>query len=50
MNSAHNRKVGLLVLGALLVGTVGLVRGQGSEDALARGFKDPPDSAKPRVW
>src|SRR4030095_14312157 len=23
---------------------------QGSVDALERGFKNPPDSAKPRVW
>ena len=27
-----------------------IVSAQSSEDALARGFRNPPDSAKPRVW
>ncbi len=34
---------------AALVGTW-IVSAQTSDDALARGFQDPPDSAKPRVW
>jgi hypothetical protein len=41
------------MLAVLACSAVGLtsVRGQaGFEDALERGFKDPPDSAKPRVW
>jgi hypothetical protein len=34
---------------AALLGTW-IVSAQTSDDALARGFQDPPDSAKPRVW
>ncbi len=34
---------------AALMGT-GLVFSQGPDDALARGFQNPPASAKPRVW
>jgi hypothetical protein len=37
-----------LVCSALALTTVR--RQGGSEDALERGFKNPPDSAKPRVW
>jgi hypothetical protein len=38
-----------LALAGLLAGVTGGVAGQGS-DSLERGFKDPPDSAKPRAW
>ncbi len=34
----------------LLIGFAGLSYAQESGDALANGFKTPPDSAKPRVW
>jgi len=34
---------------AVALGT-GLVSAQGPDDPLARGFQDPPASAKPRVW
>src|ERR1019366_1024537 len=37
------------VLLAALVGTW-IVSAQNSGDALERGFQNPPDSAKPRVW
>jgi hypothetical protein len=37
------------VVVAVLLGTW-IVSAQTSDDALARGFQDPPDSAKPRVW
>jgi len=37
--------VSLLVAGGQLA-----VSGRQSEDALERGFRTPPDSAKPRVW
>jgi len=30
--------------------TAGIIPAQTSEDALGRGFQDPPDGAKPRVW
>jgi hypothetical protein len=35
--------------GAVILGTR-LIPAQTSNDVLARGFADPPDSAKPRVW
>ncbi len=41
--------VRILALAGLLAGFTGGVAGQGS-DSLERGFKDPPDSAKPRAW
>ncbi len=34
---------------AALLG-LGMVSAQSPDDALARGFQNPPDSAKPRVW
>ncbi|HZO92063.1 MAG TPA: glycosyl hydrolase [Chthonomonadaceae bacterium] len=33
-----------------LIGLAGLTQGQERGDALARGFQDPPSSARPRVW
>ena len=41
--------VRILAVAGLLAGFTGGVAGQGS-DPLERGFKDPPDSAKPRAW
>ena len=38
----------LLIAGLLTAAPLGF--GQGSSDALANGFKNPPDSAKPRAW
>src|SRR6188474_878897 len=35
---------------ALLVCLSGPTLGQGAGDALERGFQDPPNSARPRVW
>ena len=43
------RQAGWAVLLAALVGTW-IVSAQNSGDALERGFQNPPDSAKPRVW
>lgn len=40
----------ILILAGLLAGFVGSTLGQAPADSLERGFKDPPDSAKPRVW
>jgi hypothetical protein len=43
------KQAGWAVLLAALVGTW-IVSAQNSGDALERGFQNPPDSAKPRVW
>jgi hypothetical protein len=42
----------LLVLTAAIAALLGtwMVSAQSSDDALERGFQNPPDSAKPRVW
>jgi hypothetical protein len=40
----------VFALAGLLVGLAGPALGQVSGDALEHGFKEPPDSAKPRVW
>jgi hypothetical protein len=40
----------VFALAGLLVGLAGPAWGQVSGDALEHGFKEPPDSAKPRVW
>jgi hypothetical protein len=42
--------IGMVVLAGLLTGCAGSVLGQTPADPLERGFKDPPDSAKPRAW
>lgn len=39
-----------LVATAGLVSLLGGAWGEGAGDALERGFRNPPDSAKPRVW
>jgi hypothetical protein len=40
------------VLAAVLAALLGtwIVSAEGQDDALVRGFQNPPDSAKPRVW
>ncbi len=43
------RRVGVAGVIAALLG-VWIVSAQNSGDALERGFQNPPDSAKPRVW
>ena len=43
------KQLGWVALIAVLMGTW-VVSGQNSGDALERGFQNPPDSAKPRVW
>jgi hypothetical protein len=42
----------MLILAALIMALTGLGRlpGQAPDDALAKGFQEPPDSARPRVW
>jgi hypothetical protein len=40
----------LLVSAAAALTAAGLVLAQDPGDTLARGFQDPPDSARPRVW
>ncbi|MGD1156922.1 MAG: glycosyl hydrolase [Terriglobia bacterium] len=42
--------LGIVVLAGLLAGFASSVLGQAPADPLERGFKDPPDSAKPRAW
>ncbi len=45
----RSRQAALVVLLTALVGAW-IVSAQNSGDALERGFQNPPDSAKPRVW
>jgi hypothetical protein len=45
-----NRRIFSAALAALLLGLAIPLRAQGSADALAEGFQNPPDSAKPRAW
>jgi hypothetical protein len=42
--------VRICALAAVLAGLAGWALAQGAGDALERGFKEPPESAKPRVW
>lgn len=42
--------IGIVVLAGLWAGFASSVLGQAPADPLERGFKDPPDSAKPRAW
>jgi len=42
--------IGIFVLAGLFAGFASITLGQTAADSLERGFKDPPDSAKPRVW
>lgn len=50
MSTTRDALVRILVLAAVLVGLAGGAAGQDLGEALERGFKEPPDSAKPRVW
>jgi len=50
MSKTRDAMIRILALAGLLLGLAGGAMGQGSGDALERGFKEPPDSAKPRVW
>ena len=47
-----NRKKRIFLAGAAVAALMmtWIVSAQTSDDPLARGFQDPPDSAKPRVW
>jgi hypothetical protein len=47
--SKRRTRICLAAAAAVLVGTW-IVGAQSPDDALARGFQDPPDGAKPRVW
>ena len=40
----------ILALMSLVISLAAWGTGQGPQDALANGFKNPPDSAKPRAW
>jgi len=44
------RKIAVLTIAFAASLSVGEVLGQAAGDALAKGFRDPPDSAKPRTW
>ncbi len=50
MSRTRNAMIRIFALAGLLVCLAGGAPGQTSRDALERGFKEPPDSAKPRVW
>ena len=47
--SKRTMRLGLAAAIVVMLGTW-LASAQNSGDALARGFQNPPDSAKPRVW
>ena len=47
--SIRTKSLYFAVVAAVLLG-VWIVSAQSPDDALARGFLNPPDSAKPRVW
>lgn len=50
MSKTRFAAIRILALAGLVIGLAGWAAGQGSQDALESGFKDPPDSAKPRAW
>jgi len=50
MSKTRGAMIRAFATAGLLVGLASAALGQVSGDALERGFKDPPDSAKPRVW
>src|SRR5580692_12236481 len=43
-------KARIVLVTALAIGTMGTARAQSAPDALAQGFRTPPDSSKPRTW
>ena len=47
-NSKRIFLAAVITVAALLA--IGIAPAQTADDSLARGFQDPPDSAKPRVW
>ena len=47
--STRMRLIGIAAVIAVALGT-GIVAAEGPDDPLARGFRTPPASAKPRVW
>ena len=50
MSKTWDARIRILVFALLLVDMAGIALGQSPEDALERGFENPSDSAKPRVW
>jgi hypothetical protein len=50
MSKNRHAKIRILSLAALWVITGSLAAGQSPGEGLERGFENPPDSAKPRVW
>ncbi len=49
MNRIHKTLIALLTISILLI-MANLSRAQNSGDSLEQGFRNPPDSAKPRTW
>src|ERR1700687_5439418 len=50
MNRYRTLLLRVVAIGIVLTGMTGLTKGQSSSDTLEQGFRQPPDSAKPRVW
>ena len=50
MSATHKRTVRLIAVSAILFVLTGSILAQAPEGELERGFKNPPDSAKPRAW
>jgi len=50
MNRYRALLLRLIAIGSVLAAFYGTAMGQSSSDALEQGFRQPPDSAKPRVW
>ncbi len=50
MNRYRSLLLRVVALGIVLTAMTGLTIGQSSNDTLEQGFRQPPDSAKPRVW
>ena len=50
MNRYRTLLLRMFAIGFVLAAMTGLTIGQSSSDTLEQGFRQPPDSAKPRVW
>src|SRR6202795_1784837 len=50
MNRYRTSLLRAFAIGIVLTAMTGLTSGQNSTDPLEQGFRQPPDSAKPRVW
>jgi len=50
MSRTRDAMIRILILAGLSLSLAGWAMGQDSGNTLERGFKQPPDSAKPRVW